>query len=1082
MKTTKWCMQAFLLLFLAFGLGAVDDARLLRMPDIHGETIVFSYGGNLWTVGTGGGIAVKLTSHPGQEIIPLFSPDGRWIAFTGEYDGNFDVFVIPAQGGEPRRLTYHPATDITTGWSADGSRVLFTSNRNCVNPRASQMYSIPFAGGPALQLPLPSAYYGEYSPDGRFYAYTPHPNAYTTWRRYRGGLAPYVVLYDTADHTIRKVPRQDSNDTFPQWIGNDVVFLSDRDRVMNLYSFDPQTDKVKQLTAFGGADIKSWGTDGERIVFEREGYLHLLNPRNNKLTRLTVHVPDEALDTRGRFVNAQKHINDFDLSPTGKRALFSARGEILTVPEKKGDVRNLTRTPGVMERSAVWSPDGGRIAYFSEHNGEYALFISDQDGREKPKIIALPQNAYFRSPIWSPDSKKILFVDSRLNLLCLDIESGKVVTVATDAYLQGFYQYTLTAAWSPDSSWIAYSSMMDNYFHQVFLYSVKDNQRYPVSDGLSDAHSPAFDRNGKYLYFAASTNQSLDVSWVDMSEYTNNPVSSLYAVVLAAAEASPFTPESDEEKSATEAKAAGQEDAKKEAETKDKAKAVKVDIEGIRDRIVAVPVPAGEYLGLLSGEEGKLHFLELIRPSNKSKLHCFDLKERKDEVILEEISGYTLSGDGKKLLYVAGKNDFFIVDAGKKPKPGDGKLNLAELEVYSEPKAEWAQMLHEAWRIHREFFYDPGMHGQDWPAVWDQYKSYIPYIAHRSDLNYLIGMINGELCVGHAYVGGGEFPEVKPVPGGLLGADYEVAEGFYRIKKIYRGENWNPELRSPLTEPGVNVKEGDFILEVNGAPVKATDSIYAFFQKTADKQVVIKVNSRPVLDGARTVTVVPIAGEYGLRHREWIEANRKKVAALSNGRVGYVYLPDTSVPGFTYFTRYYFANLDKQAVVVDERFNGGGYAADYIVDHLDRPLLNYWIARYGKPQWSPTAAVFGPKAMIINEWAGSGGDALPFYFRKRGIGPLIGTRTWGGLVGISGYPVLMDGGDMTSPTIGYASEKGEFGIENEGVAPDIEVEITPADFIAGRDPQLEKTVQWLLDALKKNPPKEFKPGPFPRGR
>jgi len=1078
-------------MLLSFGAYAINDARLLRSPDISGDKIVFVYGGDLWTVSTKGGIAAKLTSHPGIESNPFFSPDGKWIAFSGEYDGNTDVFIIPSEGGMPVRLTYHPSADVVTGWSADGKKVVFSSTRNSINRRMPQMLEISIQGGLAAQLPLPSAYYGEYSPDGKYYAYTPLPNAFTTWRRYRGGEAPYVIIFNTADNSIKKVVRKDSNDTYPQWMGNDIVFLSDRDRVMNLYSCDLKTDALKQLTSFTGPDIKTWGTDGKQIVYEREGYLNLLDPKTGKSVKLTINVPDEALNTRGHFVNVQKNIFEYDISPSGKRALFSARGEILTVPEKKGDIRNITRTPSVMERSATWSPDGKKIAYFSEYKGEYALFITDQEGNQKPEIIELDENAYYKNPIWSPDSKKLLFGDSRLSLNYIDLDSKKTVKVVSDAYFKGFGDYTLTAAWSPDSSWIAYSSLMDNFFHQVFLFSLKDGKSYPLSDGMSDAHSPAFDKNGKYLYFAASTNMSLDVAWADMSEYPNNPTSSLYVVVLPADEASPFKPESDDEKLAADEKKDGKDADKKNDKDKDKkdkkddkeeVKPIKVDIDGIRNRIVAIPVPAGEYVLLLTGEEGKLYYLELIRPDFKNNLHCYDMKERKDEVILEGINGYVISADGKKMLYSAVRDDYFIVDAGKKPKPGDGKLPVAGMEVYSEPKTEWGQMLYEAWRIHREFFYDPGMHGQDWDAIWNQYKVYIPYISHRNDLNYLIGMINGELCVGHAYVFAGEFPNVETVPGGLLGADYEIADGLYKIKKIYRGENWNPDLRSPLTEPGVNVKEGDYLLEVNGQLVKGTDSIYSFFQKTSGKQVTMKINSKPVMEGARIVTVVPVANEASLRHREWIEENRKKVEAMSGGKIGYVYLPDTSVPGFTYFARYYFAHLDKKAVVVDERFNGGGYAADYIVDHLDRPLLNYWKSRYGKPQWSPTAAIFGPKAMIINEWAGSGGDALPFYFKKRGIGPLIGKRTWGGLVGISGYPVLMDGGGITSPTIGYVSEEGEFGIENYGVAPDIEVEITPADYIAGRDTQLEKAVQVLMDELKKNPPKEFKPGPYPRGR
>lgn len=1089
MKKGKFLALFLEVMLLSFGAYAVNDARLLRSPDIYGDKIVFAYGSDLWMVSAKGGTAVKLTSHPGMETNPFFSPDGKWIAFSGEYDGNTDVYIIPSEGGAPVRLTYHPFPDTVTGWSSDGKHVVFSSARDSITRRKSQMFEISVKGGLAERMLLPSAYLGDYSPDGAYYAYTAVPNAFTTWRRYRGGRLTEIILFNTADKTIKKVTTENSNDSFPQWIGSNIGFLSDRDRVMNLYSYDMKSDSLNKITSFTGADIKTWGTDGKQIVYEREGYLHLLDPKTGKSVKLTIDVPDEALNTRGHFVKVQNNINEYDISPTGKRAVFSARGEIFTVPEKKGDIHNITNTPGVMERSAVWSPDGKKIAYFSEYKGEYALFISDQEGKEKPQIIELDEKAYYKNPIWSPDSKKLMFSDSRLSLKYIDLESKKVVTIGSDTYFKGFYDYTLTSAWSPDSNWIAYTTVMDNYFNQLFIFSVKDGKSYPLSDGMSQVHSPAFDKNGKYLYFAASTNYSLDVGWADMSEYPNNPTSSLYAVVLSADEPSPFKPESDDEKPAADEKKDGKDadkkydkDKKDKEGDKDKAKPIKVDIDGIRNRIVAIPVPEGEYAYLLAGEEGKLHYLELDRKKFVYNLHCYDLKERKDEVILEGINGYTISADGKKMLYSSGRSDYFITDAGRKPKPGDGRLRTNEMEAYSEPKAEWGQMLYEAWRIHREFFYDPGMHGHDWNAVWNEYKQYIPFISHRNDLNYLIGMINGELCIGHAYVFGGEFPNVENIPGGLLCADYEIADGLYKIKRIYRGENWNPDLRSPLTEPGVNVKEGDYILEVNGKPVKGEDSIYSFFQKTAGKQVTMKVNSKPSFEGARLVTVVPVANDAALRNKEWIDENRLKVEKMSDGKIGYVYLPDTSVPGFDYFARYYFAHVNKKAMVIDERFNGGGYAADYIVDHLDRPLLSYWKSRYGKSQWTPTAAVFGPKAMIINQWAGSGGDALPFYFKKREIGTLIGKRTWGGLVGISGYPVLMDGGAMTSPTIGYISEKGEFDIENYGVAPDIEIDITPADYIAGRDPQLEKAVQVLLDELKKNPPAEMKPGPYPRGR
>lgn len=1078
-QTVFFCF-VLLGLFLA-PLAALDDARLLRNPDVCAGRIVFQYGGDLWTCSLAGGPAAQLTSHPGSESSPFFSPDGRWVAFSGQYDENMDVYVVPAAGGEPRRLTFHPGADQVTGWSADGRSVLFASTRASSN-RYARIFRVPVEGGNPEAMPMPMAWLGSMSADGRLFAYTSLSNrqSFETWRRYRGGNAPFIWVLDLKTLAADKVPHPGSNDTFPRFSGEWVYFLSDRDRVMNLYRYSAGSHEVEPLTRFTGADVKSFGVRDGVVVFEREGRLHLL--RDGAVTKLAVDVPSERVLARPGIVPAGELIFSAHLSPGGKRAVFEARGEIVTVPAEKGDIRNLTRTPASAEREPAWSPDGGSIAYFSDEPGEYALFIRDQKGERSPRVIALPEKAYYGAPLWSPDSKRIAFVDNRQAVYLADVASGKVGRVAVDPKFICVPEYS----WSPDSQWLCYTRHGANNLRDLWLYRVADGKAFRLTDGMSDAFSPAFDRNGKFLYFAASTNLAHDMGWVDLSEYPHEPVANLYLAVLSAAEPSPLKAQSDEEEGKKEEKKEA--DKKKGEEGKKAAAAapVRIDLEGIAGRIIALPVPTRPYVSLQAGEN-KLFYSERVKRRRSETevdesvtLSVFDLEKRESEVLAGDIASFELSADGKKML-TRQKRDWFIVDAAK-AEPGKGRLRTQEIAVYREPRSEWRQMLRDAWRIERDYFYDPGMHGQDWPAVWERYESYLPYVSHRDDLNYLIGQMIGELCVGHAYRGGGEQPRIKQAPVGLLGADIGVRDGRFYLKKVYRGESWNPELRSPLSEPGSRVEEGSYLLAVDGRELDPAANFYSYFLGSAGRQVRLLVNDRPQPAGAREVTVVPIESEGDLRFREKIEENRQLVEKLSDGRLGYVYLPDTAVDGYTFFNRYYFSQLSKQGMVLDERFNGGGYAADYIIDLLRRPLMNYWQGRWGELGRTPQAANFGPKAMLVNEYAGSGGDAMPYYFKQQKIGPLVGKRTWGGLVGITDYPPLMDGGYVTAPSVSFVDVDGRHTVENEGVAPDIEVEWTPSAVIAGHDPQIEKAVAWLLEELGKNPPREYRPEPFPRGR
>jgi tricorn protease len=1084
-------LSCFLLPIFTTAAFGQDESLLLRQPTVSAEHVAFVYAGDIWIADRDGGSARRLTVNPGVESNPMFSPDGSLIAFSGNYDGNGDVYTIPVTGGSPKRLTYHPADDLVLGWTPDGQKILFSSTRHSTTNRYSRFYTVPLEGGFPEPLPMPMAERGSYSPDGTHIAYTPLRDAFQTWKRYRGGRIPTIWLFDLKTYDIIEIPHERASDTNPIWLDNTIYFLSDRNHTMNLFAYETRSRKVRQVTHHEDFDVKSASAGGGVIVYEQGGRLHLFNPKDGTSKSLKIRVAPDLPYTRPHYEKAAPFIRNADLSPTGVRAVFEARGDIFSAPAKKGDIRNLTRTPGVHERDPAWSPDGKWIAYFSDASGEYQLMLREQTGLEEPKVISLGDATFYYSPKWSPDSRKILYTDKRLNLFYLDLQTSKTVLVDTDTYEHAVR--SLDPAWSPDSKWITYTKRLDNQLRAVFLNDLATGKSHQLSDGLSDASSACFGLDGKHLFFSASTNYGLNVGWQDMSSYDRAVRRSLYVAVLSKEATSPFAPESDEEsaddKTKMEKDAKPSDEAKKDEkegkgnaggkEKEQKKIEVRIDLENLDQRIVTLPAPARNYANLQAAADGKLFYLALTDKTHQEMgdnpeghtLYRFDMKERKEKPFLEKVQSYWISRDGKNLLYRGSANSFGIVKTSEEPKPGEGKLDLARMEIHVDPRAEWSQMFNEAWRIQRDFFYDPKMHGANWPAVREKYRPFLAHVGHRTDVNYIFAEMFGELVVGHAYVSGGDMPETDRVPVGLLGADYEIVDGFYRFKRIYSGENWNPELRAPLTEPGVNVSKGDYLLAVNGRPLKAPVNIYSLFEKTAGQQTVLKVNSKPTLDGARTVTVVPIYDESGLRHRAWVEDNRRKVDEMSKGRVAYVYMPNTAEAGYTYFNRYYFSQLNHEAVVIDERFNGGGSLADYIIDMLSRPVLCYWATRDGKPFSTPGASLYGPKVMIINEYAGSGGDAMPLFFRRRGLGKLVGKRTWGGLVGIYDYPALMDGGRVTAPRMAIFSPDGKWEVENEGVAPDIDVEMTPKLVIEGRDPQLEKAVEVVMKELKQNPVK-----------
>ncbi|MCX8038730.1 MAG: PDZ domain-containing protein [Candidatus Sumerlaeia bacterium] len=1098
MMRKQWILTG---VFIVLGLGATQAADpetaagetlLLRHPTVSATHVAFQYAGDIWIAPRTGGTARRLTVHEGLETRPRFSPDGRWIAFSGDYDGNTDVYLLPAEGGTPKRLTYHPADDWVEGWSPDGKKVLFSSTRESLNRRARRLHCVPVAGGFEETLPMPMAEHGAFSPDGARLAYTPLRDAFRTWKRYRGGQTTPIWLLDLKTLDYVEIPHERASDTYPVWLGNTVYFLSDRNGVMNLFAYSTRTKRVRQITHHTDYDVKYVSGGDGVLVYEQAGRIHLYNPQDGSTRTLRIRVAADLPHARPRFVKVADQIRSASLSPTGVRAVFEARGDIFTVPAKKGDPRNLTQTPAVHERSPAWSPDGRQIAYFSDAGGEYQLVLRDQMGTGPLQVISPGEPDYYHSPKWSPDGKKILYQRNRHKLYYMDMGERKPVLVVTDLYL---LNSRLSPVWSPDSRWIAYTRRLDNNLAALFVYELASGKSHQVTDGLAEVGSPAFSRDGQYLYFSASTNLGPDVGWAGMAAFEHRTQNNLYLIVLRKDKPTPFAPESDEEavkaepdkkkvEPADSKKADGEKSgaspAKKAPEKPTPPVSVKIDFENIAQRIVALPLPARNYSNLQVASDGKLFYLERGEGTAGTSLQRFDLKERKSRLFLDRVTGYTLSADGKSLLYSMAGGGWAITSAITDPKPGEGRLNLDGMEAYVDPPAEWGQIFDEAWRIERDYFYDPTMHGADWPAVREKYRKFLPHVGHRDDLNYLLAEMLGEMVVGHAYITGeGDMPRTPNVPVGLLGADFETSGSFYRFKRIYSGENWNPDLRAPLTEPGVEVREGDWLLEVNGRPLRLPTNVFSLFEKTADRQTRLMVNSRPTSAGARTVTVVPVASDAALRHRAWIEDNRRKVHELSDGKVGYVYVPDTGTSGYAYFIRYFFAQLDRDAMVVDERFNGGGKAADFIIETLGRSLVCYWAMREGRPWTTPNAFIAGPKVMLINEYAGSGGDLMPYYFRQQGLGKLVGKRTWGGLIGISSYPVLMDGGVITAPCFAVYSPEGKWIIENEGVEPDIEVEWTPKLFAQGRDPQLEKAVEVVLKELARRPVKRATPPPYP---
>jgi tricorn protease len=1095
---------------------ASSGPHIFQRPAISNDMIAFGYADDLWVVPRAGGRATRLTTGVGIETAPIFSPDGKTIAFTGEYDGNIDVFTIPVTGGIPFRVTYHPAADNAVDWSPDGKEILFRSNRNAAS-RYTQLYTVPAQGGFAKALPLPMAYQGQFSPDGNEIAYSPlslafgfNYNSYVAWGNYHGGTASTIWITTLPGLNSIEIPHEKASDFDPVYVNGKIYFLSGRDGPITIFKYDPATKAVTKAYNNKGPDIHTLaGADGT-LVYDQLGEIHTFDTATGKDSIVPIDVDADLPEVRPRIQSVGDEVHDVTLSATGVRVAVEAHGEILTVAVKKGPTRDITNTPGIEERTPAWSPDGQSIAYFSDESGLYTLDVAPQTGNAVAgaapvkKFPISTDSSYYFNPKWSPDSKLIVFNDNRNKVWMLDTTTGKATVVCDQNEYGGFSNQAFDFAWSPDSKWLAYERSLANHLHAMTLYSVDSGKSTEITDPMADADNPAFDRDGKYLYFTTSTNGGATSDGLDMTSDLYIATSKVYAAVLQADGASPLAPELGDEKPADkkdekkddkkddkkDAAAAGATDKKPDAKDSgdegnkkpEAPKPVKIDLDGIQSRIVAMPMPDGIYLALDTGLKGSLYYL-YAPPSRDfdgaATLSRWTPEERKTEKLADRVGSFELSADGNKMLLAmapphsddggGGPPSWVVVPADQPVKPGEGGLNFGGLKVRVEPKAEWAQMYREVWRIERAFFYNPHFNGTDTEAQEKKYEPYVASIAARADLNYIFQEMLGAFSVGHLRGFGGHIPSPEHVAGGLLGADYEVKNDRYCFARIYTGEDFNPQIKAPLAQPGLNVKVGDCILAINGADLTAETDIQQPLEGTAGQVISLRIASA---DGKspRDISVVPAGSEYALRNVDWIESNRRKVDKLSNGQLAYVYLPDTGGGGFTNFNRYYFAQTDKKGAIIDERFNGGGQVADYFIEVMKRQIESYWLPRYGLIEHTPNAAIYGPKVMLANEQSGSGGDALPWLFKQAKLGPLVGKRTWGGLVGIGGIPPLMDGGQVTSPSVAFFSPKGEWDVENHGVDPDYEVEQDPKLVSEGHDPQLEKAVSLALDELKKNPP------------
>ncbi|MCX7895606.1 MAG: S41 family peptidase [Thermoanaerobaculum sp.] len=1065
------------------------QTKLLRFPDVHRGEVVFCYAGDLWKVPAQGGVAVRLTAHPGQELFPKFSPDGQWIAFTGQYDGDEQVYVIPAQGGEPRQLTFYPARgplaprhgydNQVYGWTPDGTAILFRSFQDADGGRTeTALYTIKLAGGLPQKLPMPTAGAGDFAPDGKRMVYSPLFRDFRTWKRYQGGWAQDLYIVDLSTLQLTPVSPTKRTERDPMWIGNTIYFVSDRDGTLNLYSFDPATGKTEQLTHSTTWDVRWASSDNLRyIVYEFGGELRLYDTQARREQPIAITVPDDGLAARPSWYPADKNVEDFALSPAGERALFVARGDVFTVPVEKGPTRNLTQSSGAHDKWARWSPDGKWVAFVSDMSGEEQVHLVAQDGSAKPIQLTQGLAAMLYAPEWSPTGTHLVFADKDGKVYLLDVAKKSYELIAQDQYSR-----VRDYSFSPDGQYVAFSLADPNENRSIFIYSVRDKKLTRVTDELFDEFEPVWDPDGQYLYFLSDREFAPQISQVEWN-FAGNRMTKVYALVLKKDGKHPFPPESDEvrpeEEKAKDESAANEKDSEKKTD-KEKSKGEKklpvvtVDFQNLGQRVVPVPL-GGENYSTLRAVKGYLLYLKRGAPFygrdsySKPGLYLYDLKKREESLLVDDVNAFAVSADGKKVLVQQG-NSYKLYDVKPQAKEAKG-LSLKDLKVYRVPQEEWAEIFREVWRRYRDFFYVRNMHGYDWRAIGKQYEQLLPYVKHRSDLNYLLGEMVAELNVGHAYIQGGDFEIPERPQVALPGARFALDEkaGRYRIVKIFRGDPFDEKYRAPLAEVGIDARVGDYVLAVDGVELTANDSIYRLLRFKKDP-VTLTLNDKPTFDGARKVTFKPIFDEANLLYEEWVRENREKVAALSGGRIGYLHIPDMGAEGIYEFIKWYYPQIRKEGLVVDVRSNGGGNVSQWIIERLDSKLLGTRFGNRGvQARTYPYTVFHGHLACLLNQTSASDGDIFPHMFRKAGLGPLIGKRSWGGVVGISSHGPLIDGGQAFVPEQGTNDVDGSWIIEGHGVDPDIEVENDPAAVIAGRDPQLERAVAYLLEKIEKEP-------------
>jgi tricorn protease len=1110
MKRYGILLLAFFIFASATAFAHAEEGRLMRFPDIHGDKIVFTYAGDLWLVSKEGGIARKITSDPGLELTAKFSPDGKWIAFTGQYDGNFNVFVIPSEGGVPKQLTHEPdpqhmperfgPNNQILDWYPDGKKILYFTRKRTYNSWFGSHYYISMEGGLPEALPLPKGGLTSFSPDGKKIAYNRIFRNFRTWKHYRGGMAQDIWIYDFEKNEIEKITEYLGTDTYPMWNDDKIYFGSDRgdSNRMNIYSYDLNTKEIKQLTNFDEFDV-NWPSLGpDFIVFENGGFLYLLNLNTEEVKKVTISLPGDRAGAKDSWEKVKSNVTEFDISPDGKRAIFVARGDVYTVPQREGNTRNLTATSGVHEKYSSWSPDGKWIAYVSDKSGEDEIYVIPGTGEGEEIRVTTDGNCFKYFPIWSPDSKKLAFSDKSLRLFYVEIDEKKPALVD-----QARYWEIRSYDWSPDSKWITYAKPHETRFYSVYLYSLESKKITPVTTEFTNDYSPEFDPEGEYLYFLSDRDYKALRSAFDFT-IAYQKETRVYAVTLKADAPSPLAPRSDEAeiKEEEEDKEEKGKDEKKKEKNKSKKikkgekateedkeeeekKEFRIDLEGIGERIIAFPMDPAN-MGGIAAAKGMLFYISSPvagfsgpYPGEERKLHMFDLKERKDFVIMSPINGFVLNSNGDKIIY-SSNSTHGIIDVAPVGKPGgkpathnagDGAVDISGLEVKIDKRAEWKQMFHEAWRLQRDFFFSPVMQGLDWEKIRNMYAELLPHIAHRFDLTYILGEMLGELANSHTYVGGGDMPDLKPVNIGYLGVDFAVDPGskLYTFKKIYEGQNWKMAYRSPLTEPGIDVKEEDFLIAVDGKELKSPVNPYSLFENKAGKIVKLTVNSKPSKEGAKAIEVKPISSEYNLRYLNWVEGNRKKVEEASDGQIGYVYIPDMSGGGLNEFFRQYFPQIKKKGLIVDVRYNGGGFVDQLILERLRRILVGMSISRNAEKRTIPGQVFHGHMACVTNEYAASDGDIFTYYFKKYELGPVIGKRTWGGVRGIRGYTPLMDGGYVTQPEFSIYGLDSKWVMENWGAEVDIVVDNRPDLVVQGRDPQLEKTIEYLMKKIKEEP-------------